>query len=88
MANERRNQQAFTWQQGDFNISQCANCKNKRPGAATCNAFPQGIPSEILLNQHDHKESFPGDQGIRFDPKVPEKEGEELAQGRIDLPVA
>jgi len=32
-----------------------------------CRAFKE-IPSEILLNKHDHKKPYPGDNGIRFEP--------------------
>jgi hypothetical protein len=34
-----------------------------------CDAFPDGdgIPSEIITNEADHREPFPGDHGIQFD---------------------
>ena len=35
-----------------------------------CIAFPDGIPEEILLGEHDHKTPYPGDNGIRFEPKA------------------
>ncbi len=31
-----------------------------------CRAYPDGIPTEILLNKHDHREAYPGDLNIRF----------------------
>jgi len=31
-----------------------------------CRAFPHGIPTEILLNEHDHREAYPGDLNVRF----------------------
>jgi hypothetical protein len=34
-----------------------------------CDAFPDGIPHEITLSKSDHREPFPGDNGIRFEPK-------------------
>jgi hypothetical protein len=56
------------WGPGDFFISQCAHCKHKSEDGEACAAFPEGIPDEILLNQHDHRDPFPGDHGIRFEP--------------------
>jgi hypothetical protein len=34
----------------------------------SCNAFPDGIPMEILMNKFDHRKPHVGDQGIQFDP--------------------
>ena len=51
---------------------QCFRCKHMHDGASyTCDAFPEvaGIPEAILTNEHDHEEPFPGDHGIRFEPK-------------------
>lgn len=33
-----------------------------------CEAFPQGIPEEILSGQNNHKFPVPGDHGILFEP--------------------
>lgn len=41
-----------------------------------CKAFPGGIPLEIFADGFDHREPFPGDQGIRFLP-FDEQWGEE-----------
>ena len=37
-----------------------------------CKAYPKdtedGIPHEILMGDHDHKEPYKGDHGIQFEP--------------------
>ena len=47
--------------------SQCVYCKHLQPGGQ-CPAFPSGIPEEINLNWHDHRNPYPGDNGIQFEP--------------------
>lgn len=52
----------------------CYNCKHRQistAGPFFCDAFPDGIPGEIINNVADHREAFPGDDGIRFDPIDP-----------------
>ncbi len=54
--------------------SQCAWCKHllpkiNHPSDSTCLAFPEGIPPEVLWNKFDHKQSYPGDNGIQFEAK-------------------
>lgn len=44
---------------------QCLRCDYYR-GEGECEAFPDGIPYEIISGQHDHREPFEGDDGIRF----------------------
>jgi hypothetical protein len=39
---------------------------------ATCKAFPNGIPKEIMRSEKDHTEPYPGDNGIQFEEKVEE----------------
>ena len=46
-------------------ISQCSSCMNWI-GDGICNAFPKGVPSKILQNEHDHRQPFKGDNGILF----------------------
>jgi len=48
--------------------SQCSFCRHWL-GRKTCAAFPDGVPAAILDNEHDHREPFAGDNGIRFEAK-------------------
>lgn len=45
----------------------CHRCKHRRD-VDTCNAFPNGIPTEILVGDFDHRNPYPGDGGIQFEP--------------------
>lgn len=36
----------------------------------TCDAFPEGIPDEIVLGGFNHNQPFPGDNGMRFLARV------------------
>ena len=48
----------------------CYNCKYFRGAkVGTCQAFPDRIPDRIWSGKARHDRSFPGDQGIRFQPK-------------------
>ena len=51
---------------------QCGRCKHYR-GNMTCDAFPEfgGIPQEIFALEFDHRQPFPGDNGIRWEPAEP-----------------
>lgn len=50
---------------------QCLDCARlNRQDPKTCEAFPRGIPIEILTNQHDHHRPFKGDGGLVFKPVV------------------
>ena len=61
----------MTWGKGEEpQISQCIRCRWWKAGLPpTCAAFPQAIPDVMLRNQHDHRQPYPGDKGIRFEPK-------------------
>ena len=46
---------------------QCLECKHYT-GVNQCDAYPLGIPQIIFIGEHDHKEPYPGDKGIQFEP--------------------
>ncbi|GAF78818.1 unnamed protein product [marine sediment metagenome] len=33
-----------------------------------CEAYPKGIPEEILTGEHDHTKPYEGDNDIQFEP--------------------
>jgi len=50
----------------------CAYCKHlyfddNGKTTGTCDAFPGGIPSEIILLENDHSKPVKGDHGIQFE---------------------
>ena len=46
--------------------TQCLDCKHYN-GLATCDAFPDKIPQDIMSGEVDHAEPYPGDGGITFE---------------------
>jgi hypothetical protein len=57
----------FGWKDGDLTYSQSIDCRHKHRTGPTCEAFPAGIPEAILDNEHDHRKSYPGDNGVLFE---------------------
>ncbi|MCK5377389.1 MAG: hypothetical protein KAJ97_09920 [Acidobacteria bacterium] len=49
-------------------VSQCVWCAHRSADGASCQAFPNGIPYEILFNEHDHTTPFAGDSGTCYEP--------------------
>jgi hypothetical protein len=45
----------------------CVNCQRLFAGWQ-CEAFPSGIPDEIIANEFDHRQPHEGDGGLLFEP--------------------
>lgn len=44
----------------------CDDCRHYT-GSYKCAAFPAGIPEEILQGDNDHRNVYPGDNGITWE---------------------
>ncbi len=55
-------------------VKYCNDCRHlhhDNRGGATggCDAFPNGIPKDVLCGKIDHRHPVKGDNGIRFEQK-------------------
>ena len=48
-------------------FNQCCICKHEREFG--CDAYLDGIPYDLAADIHDHRQPYPGDHGIRWEPK-------------------
>jgi hypothetical protein len=55
-----------------FPCFECAHFDNHK--GLTCEAFPEGIPKELMFGYVEHATPYPGDKGIRFAQRVIEGE--------------
>lgn len=60
----------FTDDSGLVVLTPCATCKHRSAdNPLDCAAFPDGIPEVILSGDNQHREPFPGDHGITWEPR-------------------
>jgi hypothetical protein len=71
------NKDKFLWQGNDLIVSQCLWCKHKHAvmDKASCDAFPEGIPAEIMLNVFVHNKKHPKQKNdVLFERDKPDGE--------------
>lgn len=58
------------WADPEAKASQCNGCVHNNFDY-TCKAFPEGIPSKILLNEIIHDKPLKNDNGFQYEKKKP-----------------
>lgn len=61
MANEEENKSRFVSEDDTFVYPVCNNCRHDN-GDGTCRAFPNGIPTKILIGKNNHSVPLPEQQ--------------------------
>lgn len=54
----------------------CASCRRfwaDYRAEDVCDAFPRGIPREILMGDNDHRKGFKGDRGLGYRAGAPHR---------------
>jgi hypothetical protein len=54
---------------------ECTRYHGINRGRLTCDAYPDGIPRDILHSIADHTKPLPGDHGLQFEPTNPSAPG-------------
>lgn len=60
----QRANQRIPW---DFQCGVCVHYQMGSMPSPKCAAYPEGIPTDILYNEVDHRQPQVGDHGIRFE---------------------
>ncbi len=52
-------------------MGQCMLCEHRlRAPVPCCVAYPGAIPEALLANEADHRQPYPHDGGVRFEPRA------------------